>query len=272
MQASLHRRVQRYGWDRGADTYAMLWEPVLANCSRRVVSMVAPRPGESALDIACGPGAVTQLLAEGVGPTGKVLGTDLAAQMVRLATERMKRRGLTNARFARMDMEHLDLADESQDIVSCGLGLMYAADTDAALQEMLRVLRPGGRCVVAVWGRRDRCGWHEIFPIVDARVESEVCPLFFGLGAKEALVTAMTRAGFRDVREERRAENLHWPNDEAVCQAMFAGGPVALAYSRFDAATRETVHAEFLASVEPNREGEAWNIPGEFVYAVGHRQ
>ena len=272
MQADLHRRVQRYGWDRGADTYAMLWEPVLANCSCRVVSMVAPRPGELALDIACGPGAVTQFLAERVGPTGRVLGTDLAAQMVRLAAERMTRRGLTNARFARMDMEHLDLADESQDIVSCALGLMYAADTDAALQEMLRVLRPGGRCVVAVWGRRDRCGWHEIFPIVDAHVESEVCPLFFGLGAKEALVTAMTRAGFRDAHEERRAEDLHWPNGEAVCQAMFAGGPVALAYSRFDVATREAVRAEFLTSVEPYREGDTWNIPGEFVYAVGHRQ
>ncbi len=59
---------------------------------------------------------------------------------------------------------------------------------------------------------------------------------------------------------------------EAACQAMFAGGPVALAYSRFDAATREEVHVEFLVSVEPYREGDTWNIPGEFVYAVGRRQ
>ena len=272
MQANLHRRVQRYGWDRGVNAYEAFWEPVLVRCSQGAVSMAAPRPGERALDIACGPGAATLLLADLVGPTGEVLGTDLSEQMVRRASERAANQGLTHTSFKRMDMEGLDLADESRDVVTCVLGLMYAADPDAALREMARVLRPGGRCAVVVWGRRDRCGWHALFPVVDARVQTEVCPLFFGLGAEGALVATMEKAGFRDVHEERAAQTLEFPSRQAVLQAMFAGGPVEMAYSRFDAATREAVHAEFLASVEPYRDGDSYTVPGEFVYAGGKRQ
>ena len=49
---------------------------------------------------------------------------------------------------------------------------------------------------------------------------------------------------------------------------MFRGGPVALAYSRFDAATRRAVHAEYLASIAPYRSGGGYEVPGEFVVAA----
>jgi hypothetical protein len=49
------------------------------------------------------------------------------------------------------------------------------------------------------------------------------------------------------------------------------GGPVALAYSRFDDATREEAHAEYLTSIEPYRNGKRYEIPGEFVIARGER-
>ena len=271
MRAEVHRRVQRYGWDRAAESYAALWEPLLLRCSEQAVAMAAPQPGERALDVACGAGAATLLLAERVGPDGAVLGTDLSGEMVRLATKRAAAQHSTNAAFARMDAEQLEEASASHDIVTCVLGLMYPADPDAALREMARVLRPGGRCVAVVWGRRQRCGWREVFPIVDVRVESEVCPLFFALGADGALAAAMERAGLRDLGEERTSEVLRWPDAETACAAMFAGGPVALAYSRFDAATREAVHAEYLASLAPYRDGEGYAVPGEFVYIVASR-
>ncbi len=48
-----------------------------------------------------------------------------------------------------------------------------------ALKGMYRVIKPGGRAVVAIWGERRNCGWADLFPIVDAHVASDVCPMFF---------------------------------------------------------------------------------------------
>ena len=55
---------------------------------------------------------------------------------------------------------------------------------------------------VCVWGRRAACGFAEVFPIVDAHVDSEVCPLFFALGVPGALTASFERAGLTDVVEE----------------------------------------------------------------------
>ena len=271
MRAEVHRRVQRYGWDRAVEPYEALWEPVLRHCADQAVALAAPRPGEHALDIACGAGAVTLPLAESVGPGGAVLAVDLSGEMVHRPAERAAARKLGNVTTARMDAEHLDVGDASQDIVTCVLGLMYPSDPLAALREMWRVLRPGGRCVAAVWGRRDRCGWREVFPIVDARVASEVCPLFFALGGDGALAGAMAAAGFMNFHEQRMTETLRWTGGGAACTAMLAGGPAALAYSRFDPATRAAVDAEYLASLAEYREGDAYAVPGEFVFVRGER-
>ena len=78
------------------------------------------------------------------------------------------------------------------------------------------------------------------FPIVDSRVESEVCPLFFQLGTGDALRYAFELGGFTDIRIERLSTILEYETAEDACGAAFAGGPVALAYSRFDERTRDT--------------------------------
>ena len=206
-----------------------------------------------------------------VGSEGSVLGTDLSEEMLRVAESVADAGEVQNVEFQRMSAETLDLDDESFDAVLCSLGMMYFPDPVESLREMYRVLKPGATATVAVWGARRNCGWAGIFPVVDSRVATEVCPMFFGLGGKDALRITYEHAGFADVRIERLSTTLHYRSTEEACGAAFAGGPVALAYSRFDEQTREEAHLEYLASIESYRTGERYEIPGEFVVGVGRR-
>jgi ubiquinone/menaquinone biosynthesis C-methylase UbiE len=233
--------------------------------------MAALQRGERVLDIACGTGLVTFRAAELVGPSGRVVATDISQKMVDRTAAEASRRGLAHVHTARMGAEAIEYVDASFDVVLCALGLMYVPDVPLALSEMHRVLAPGGRAVAAVWGARNRCGWADIFPIVEARVQSDVCPTFFQLGTGNALADSFTRAGFGRVTSDRISTELLYENGDAAADAAFAGGPVAMAYSRFDDATRASARADYLSSIARYRDGEGFRIPGEFVIARAER-
>ena len=271
MDARLQRRVQRYGWDKASAWYERYWREQLRPAQTRMLAMAQLRSGEQVIDVACGTGLVTFDAAHAVGRSGRVVGTDLSQEMVELARDQARGSELSNAEFDRMDAENLQTPAESFDVWLCGLGLMYVPDAARALGEAHRVLRSGGRAAAAVWGARNQCGWADIFPIVDRRVASEVCPMFFQLGTGDMLRQAFEAAGFSGVRLERLTSTLHYESAEDACGAAFVGGPVALAYSRFDDDTRREAEAEYLASIEPYRHGAAYDVPGEFVIACGHR-
>lgn len=139
----------------------------------------------------------------------------------------------------------------------------------AALQPGERVLDPGGRAVSVVWGRRDRCGWAGVFPIMDRRVQSDVCPLFFQLGTGSTLSEAFRAAGFTEVATERFSVALPFSTPEEACEAAFWGGAVALAWRKFDEEKRAGARAEHLESIAPYRNEHGYDIPGEFVVTRG---
>ena len=271
MDPRLQRRVQRYGWDLAADDYETLWQAQLAEAQARMLARVALRPGETVLDVACGTGLVTLQAAQAVGPQGRVIGVDLSARMVQAAEQRAHARGLHNTRFARMDAEQLALADASSDVALCALGLMYLPEPEQAVREMARVLRPGGRIGLAVWGERAHCGWSALFPIVDAEVSTEVCPLFFRLGQADTLARLCTDVELSDVHTERIHTTLRYADGDEACRAAFAGGPVALAWSRFGDAARARACARYLEAIAPWRAGSGtgYAVPVEFVIVTG---
>lgn len=270
MNANLQRRIQRYGWDRAVDDYEPHWSEQLRPAQDRLLQMSTLAPGDDVLDVACGTGLVSLPAALAVAPGGRVMATDLSEAMVARTLDRAAEAGLGSISGERMDAEQLLVPDASFDVVLCSLGLMYVPDPVRALAEQRRVLRPGGRAVAAVWGTRDRCGWAEIFPIVDARVSTEVCPLFFQLGAPGVLERGMRVAGFTDVNTARIRVELRYRSADDAVGAAFAGGPVALAHARFDAPTRAAAYADYLTSIADHRQEDgSYRIPGEFVIARG---
>lgn len=272
MEAKLQLRVQRYGWDAASNYYEEGWRAPLAAAQRALLDAAAIEQGERVIEAACGSGLVTRAVAIAVGEGGDVLATDIAQNMVDLTVRTCAANGLNWVKTARMSADELAVEEASFDVAVCALGLMYVPDPRRALASMQRAVRQGGRVIATVWGERKNCGWAEIFPIVDARVVSEVCPLFFATGAPGSLRSDFEAAGLADIREHRHREVLVFASERDLLSAMLLGGPVALAVKRFTPDVMAEVEEEFLASVAQHRADDgSYRIPGEFLTVSGRR-
>lgn len=271
MKPELQRRVQRYGWDYSSPHYDTGWQHQLWPAQKRLLKKSNIQKAEKVLDISCGTGLITLPIAKTIGEKGEIVAIDLSEGMLEKAAEEANKNGFSNISFKHMDAEDLDLSDDSFDIAINSLGLMYYPNPDQAIQEMYRVVKPGGRATALVWGRRNACGWAELFPIIDRRVESDVCPLFFQLGTGDTLQKTFKEAGFKDINAERFDMALHFDSDEQAIIAAFQGGAVALAYRKFDQHTKEEAHAEYIESIQPYSNGSGYDIPGEFVIVSGRK-
>ena len=111
------------------------------------VAVAAIQPGMQVLDIAGGTGDLARAFANRVGSAGRVVLTDINEAMLRTGRDRLLDEGLLLPTVA-CDAEHLPFPDGSFDLVSVAFGLRNMTHKDAALKEMARVLRPGGRLLV----------------------------------------------------------------------------------------------------------------------------
>lgn len=265
MDALLQRRVQRYGWDKAADWYEQYWRNQLEPAQTRLLQVTNLQPGEEVLDIACGTGLLSLRMDNSILPNGHLTATDISDRMIEAAAKN----GLPNTSFQRMEAEELKFDDTRFDVVICSLGLMYVTDAQQSVNEMYRVTRQGGRASALVWGNRNNCGWADIFPIVEARVSSEVCPLFFRLGTSNTLQLTFEKAGFKNVTTERMHTLLRYQSGDDACGAAFIGGPVAMAWSRFNEQVKKEAVADYLASIDTFKKDKGYEIPGEFVIVSG---
>jgi len=119
----------------------------IADVHADLVERVAPAPGERALDVACGTGGVTELLA---ASGAEVTGADFAPALVETARRRAEERGLA-IRYDVGDAEALPYEDGAFDVVTSCFGVMFAPNQERAAAELARVCRPGGRLGLACW-------------------------------------------------------------------------------------------------------------------------
>jgi SAM-dependent methyltransferase len=144
------------GWLRAADDLARQTAPV----SMWMVDAVAPQPGHAILELAAGTGDTGFLAAELAQPGGTLWCTDWSPEMLSAAQERARRVGVSGVRFKQVDLEQpLDFPAASLDGVLCRWGLMLISDPEAALREIRRVLRPGGRLALAAWAEPAANPW-----------------------------------------------------------------------------------------------------------------
>ncbi len=116
---------------------------------RFALGRTALRPGDVALDVAGGTGDLSAGMARQVGPAGLVCHTDINREMLEIGRRRLVDAGLfANVRTLQADAERLPFADRRFNCVTIGFGLRNCTDKPAALREMARVLKPGGRLLV----------------------------------------------------------------------------------------------------------------------------
>src|SRR5262249_7271093 len=148
-----------------------------AAMTERLLELARPEPGARVLELAAGAGGGGLVAAGRGGAGGEVVISDVAPEMTEIASRRAEALRLGHGRTRVLDLGRSDEPDGAYDVVLCREGLMLVPDPDRAAREILRVLRPGGRVAVSVWGPHEQNPWLGIvFDVVSAQTGAELPP------------------------------------------------------------------------------------------------
>jgi ubiquinone/menaquinone biosynthesis C-methylase UbiE len=232
-------------WNESAVAYGPV-RAVLDLFTPALLAHAAPQRGERALDVATGPGEPALSVAPLVGPTGRVLGIDLAERMIEIARAEAKRRGVANADFQVMDAEKLDVPAGSFDLVTSRFGFQIVTDPDAAIAEAHKALRPGGRIAATVWANPGEKSWF-IHALIEPMLsfaepdETGYLPTPYEMGGPGELAAVLRKHGFRDAREESVRHETVWPDEQTYLDAILKGTPIGHSLSEEDADVQRQV-------------------------------
>jgi ubiquinone/menaquinone biosynthesis C-methylase UbiE len=187
--------------------------------ARLLLDKVSPEVGQNVLDVACGPGTVTRLAAQRVGPHGSVTGCDLSPSMLELARAKNPLDDSAPIEYLERPADALGVSDDAFDLVTCQQGLQFFPDRSAALAEMRRVVRPGGKLGIAVWCSIEDCPpFLALANAVRQVLGTEVADSYqggpWGLADSASLVRLANDSGFTNI-EVRKYE----------LPVVFDGGP-----------------------------------------------
>lgn len=189
------------GWRRRADDIRDFGRPV----SDWIIEALDLRPGQRVLELAAGPGDTGFMAAHRIAPGGTLVCSDASEAMLDVARERAAALGLDNIEFLQLQLEWIDLETASVHAALCRWALMLLVDPGAALQEIRRVLRPGGRFATAVWDLAEYNPWATIpsralIELGHAEPPDPEAPGMFTLADSGRLRGLMESAGFVEVQ------------------------------------------------------------------------
>ncbi len=271
MDLDQYRKDSLDAWDRFAANWdeqrTFLWERTQA-VSERLVSRLAPNPGDTVLELAAGTGETGFLAGERVGAEGRVISTDFAPGMVEASRRRGEELGLENFDFRVLDAERMDLDDSSVDGVVARFGYMLMADPAAALAETRRVLRDTGRLSFAVWAAPEKNMWAAIPGMVlvergHLSPPEPGAPGIFGMADPDRIRELVTGAGFGEPSIEQ--VTVEWGYIDAAEhweKTIKLAAPIAEAVNGLPAEEAGLVRATVSERVEELLAGDGSGVDG----------
>jgi SAM-dependent methyltransferase len=221
MNCTASAMVQGQLWGRAAHDWAELQEPTALPLWEAMLDAAAVGPGTHVLDAGCGAGGASVLA---VCRGAYVNGLDAAEALLTIA-----RRRVPDGDFHLGDLELLPYAGGAFDVVLAADVLPHVANRAAALREVRRVCVPGGRVVLAIWGRPEECEQHAIVRALRQLLPTPLAEEPFSLSAPGVLDALVAEIGLRVVDDGTVACPAEYPDEETACQALVATGPMQAA-------------------------------------------
>jgi SAM-dependent methyltransferase len=260
-------------------TAAERWKAKSAAMGRDVtealVAYAAPQANMRILDLASGTGEPAITIATRIAPSGHVTAFDLSADLLAIAADRARSRGLTNVTVQQGDAQQLPFPDEQFDLATSRFGVMFFADTQRDLRELLRVLKRGARACFAVWGPKEQPYFDSTIGVVHRRVGGPLLdsdgPDPFRFSRSRSLSKALRQSGFSSVQEETRTVAWTWrgPPEEAWEQQRAIATPFLPLFSRISAEEWPKINNEVHAAVRRFERNGAIEFTATIILASG---
>jgi ubiquinone/menaquinone biosynthesis C-methylase UbiE len=217
-------------FDRAADTYDDVGVPWFQPIAQGLVDELAVQPGERVLDVGCGRGAGLVPLARAAGPTGSVLGIDLAPRMVERAAQAVVGMPQTEVRVG--DALEPGLPAESFDVVASSLVLFFLPDPAAAARAWTALLVDAGRMGVATFGQQDE-RWKQIDALFtpflpQAMLDARTSGMRGPFASDEGMAQLLSDAGLTEVRTAHRTIKAVFRDAEHLLEFSWSHGQRAM--------------------------------------------